>query len=237
DHDWAVNWGSDAFPTGTATRDGPNIPVTGGEYNILFNSFTGSYLFVELRVFASMGLVGSATPDMSWDIDDQMVQSPENENVWTIQSIDLFDGEAKFRAEGNWTTNWGAATFPTGTGTQDGPNIPVIGGTYGITFNSETGEFVFGDPLTSTQDILDPSSIKAYPNPAQDVLYLDLDAIDITGEVSLQVYDMDGKSLLSDKQLVSENMKLNVAGLSNGYYTLMISNDRYVIGKKFVILR
>ncbi len=41
--------------------------------------------------------------------------------------------------------NWGATDFPEGTGTQDGPNIPVSAGVYAITFNDITGEYAFSD--------------------------------------------------------------------------------------------
>ncbi len=237
DNDWAVNWGAGDFPTGTAVRDGANIPVTAGEYLITFNSFTGFYNFVLIVVPDRVGLVGAGTPTGSWDVDFFLTQSEDDENIWTYQSIDL-NGEVKFRADSAWAVNWGSADFPVGVGTQDGPNIPAAPGTYGVTFNSNTGEFTFGDPLTiSTQDILDPSSIKAYPNPADNVVNLDLSDARLTGEVVLNVYDMHGKLVMTDKQIVSEHMKLNVAALQNGNYSLMISNDQYVIGKKIVVLR
>jgi hypothetical protein len=39
--------------------------------------------------------------------------------------------------------NWGSAIFPSGTGVQDGSNIPTLAGTYFVTFNSGTGEYSF----------------------------------------------------------------------------------------------
>lgn len=236
DDDWIVNWGAGDFPTGTAERDGANIPITAGEYLITFNSFTGYYNFVLIVVPDRVGLVGSGTPTGSWDVDYFLTQSEDDENVWTYQSIDL-NGEVKFRADSAWAVNWGATDFPSGVGTQDGPNIPVPAGTYGITFNSNTGEYVFGDPLVGTKDILDPSSLKAYPNPASEILNLDLTAANMRGEVTLQVYDMHGRLMMNDKQLAADHMQMKVDGLSNGYYTLMITSDKYIIGKKFTIMR
>jgi len=235
-NDWAVNWGAGDFPTGTALRDGPNIPVTAGEYFIFFNSFTGFYNFVAIVVPDRVGLVGAGTPTMSWDVDFFLTQSATDENVWTYNEINL-DGEVKLRADSSWAVNWGAVDFPTGTGIQDGPNIPVPAGTYGITFNSNTGEYIFSDPLTSTKDILNPSSISAYPNPATDQLNIDLSAVDMRGDVHFNVYDMNGKLVLTDAQEANTIMKLGVSTLQNGYYTLQISNDKYIIGKKFVILK
>lgn len=46
DNAWDVNWGSDVFPTGTATLSGPNIQIpTTGMYKITFNRTTGEFNF------------------------------------------------------------------------------------------------------------------------------------------------------------------------------------------------
>ncbi|HLF64940.1 MAG TPA: SusF/SusE family outer membrane protein [Saprospiraceae bacterium] len=236
-HDWAYNWGAGDFPSGIAVRDGANIPITAGEYNVFFNSLTGAYNFMELRIYSSVGLIGTGTEFGEWTTDVQMIKDATDENLWKLQSVNLVDGECKFRAEGAWAVNWGATDWPTGTGTQDGPNIPITGGTYGVTLNSATGEYAFGDPLSSTKDVLNPSSIKAFPNPADNLLNLDLSAIELKGEVNLSVFDIQGKLVLSEVQPGEAHMQLDVASLQDGYYTLHISNDKYIIGKKFVIAR
>ena len=102
--------------------------------------------------------------------------------------------------------------------------------------NSATGEYLFSDPL-ATKDILDPSSILAYPNPASDALQLDLTAIELRGKVALNVFDMNGKLVLTTSRQAAEYMTLDVAGLQDGYYTLQIRSDQYIIGKKFMIVR
>lgn len=232
---WDVNWGSGDFPTGIAIRNGANIPVTAGEYIVTFNSITGFYNFSLLVVYDRIGLVGAGTPLMSWDIDFFLTQDPNDENLWYYPSIDL-NGEVKFRADSMWAVNWGATDFPAGIGTQDGPNIPAAPGTYGITFNSATGEYLFGEPL-ATKDVLDPSKISAYPNPANETLNIDISAIALRGKVNLNVFDMNGKLIISDVRQANAIIQLGVAGLQNGYYTLHISNDKYIIGKNFVIAR
>lgn len=137
DDAWDVNWGATDFPSGTATQDGPNIPATFGLYQVTFTPETGEYTFEE----ASIGIIGDSTPS-GWDADTDMTPDAEEPSVQTIE-ITLTDGEAKFRLNDMWTTNWGADTFPTGTATQDGPNIPVTAGTYNVSFNVLTGEYAF----------------------------------------------------------------------------------------------
>ena len=236
DNDWAVNWGSGDFPIGTGTQDGADIPITAGEYNISFNSFTGEYRFQEIIVYDRVGMVGTATPNMSWDVDHFMTQDASDENLWTMGEILLSDGELKFRADSAWTVNWGADSWPSGVGTQDGPNIPVTGGVYGVMINTASGEYAFGDPV-GTKDLLNPASITAYPNPAADVLNIDISAIEMHGDVTIKVFDAQGRLVMKNIQLAQPTMQLNVAALPNGYYTLHLSNEQYIIGKKFVMMK
>ena len=235
--DWAVNWGGAGFPIGVAERDGVNIPVVAGEYNIYFSSFTGDYAFVLLQVFNTVGVVGTASPSGSWDIDTPMNKDPNDENNWILPTGNFTTGPAKFRAEGAWTFNWGADAFPSGTGTQDGPNIPVVAGTYGVTINTNSGEYAFGDPITSTTDLLNPASVKAYPNPAHDVVNLDLSAVDMKGNVTVSIYDINGKLLQTTVQPNAPLVKVNVASLPSGFYSLHITDGHFIIGKKINITR
>lgn len=98
--------------------------------------------FEVIADFASVGIIGSATPG-GWDSDTDMTRDSGNPAIWVINSIVLTNGEAKFRANDAWTVNWGGNTFPNGTGTQDGPNIPVVAGTYKVTINITNGAYTF----------------------------------------------------------------------------------------------
>jgi len=105
----------------------------------------------------SIGVIGEFT---GWGWDYLMVRDDSNPDLWsmylfltTANEMGTPDGiiEVKFRADKNWTVNWGSTEFPAGTGYQDGPNIPLplnpnfdTTGYY-ITFNCATGEYVFTD--------------------------------------------------------------------------------------------
>ena len=59
-------------------------------------------------------------------------------------TMELAKGEVKFRQNDAWDINWGATDFPTGTGVQNGPNIPIAAaGKYHVTFNKSTGAYSF----------------------------------------------------------------------------------------------
>ncbi|MEN9322239.1 MAG: hypothetical protein RL699_19 [Bacteroidota bacterium] len=103
-------------------------------------------LFVSFSSNAQVSMIGpGASGDWGVDVD---LSSTDGVN-WTLDNFIMPGGEFKFRLDHAWSVNWGATTFPTGTGTQDGPNIPAIAGTYNITFNQSTGEYSFtgGAPI------------------------------------------------------------------------------------------
>jgi hypothetical protein len=144
DDAWTMNWGGSTENSGWATKDGPNVPVTGATYAIRFNDATGEYAFmVQNRAtpYASMGLIGPAQAG-GWDADTDLTKNPANAYKWS-KVLTVVEGDSKFRADDAWTANWGNTTFPSGKGIGDGPNIPTKAGTYFITFHSGTGEYTF----------------------------------------------------------------------------------------------
>ena len=140
----AVTWGSASFPSGTATQGGTAIEVTPGTYDISFNKTTGAYTFA----FAKIGIIGSATPG-GWNTDTLM--STTDGINYTLEGLTLITGDLKFRQNQNWAVSWGTNTFPIGTATLNGSNIPATAGTYSVSFNKNTGAFNFsaGYPVIS----------------------------------------------------------------------------------------
>jgi hypothetical protein len=132
---WDVNWGDSAFPSGTGTQGGPNIPVIAGTYDVTFNIVTGDYSFSH----PSIGILGDALIGWTDDIDMQTTDGV----IYTLKNYLFKDGEVKFRQDDDWSVNWGDWSFPTGIGYNAGPNIPVPEGTYNVTFNRITGEYSF----------------------------------------------------------------------------------------------
>jgi hypothetical protein len=148
---WDADWGSAAFPTGTGTKGGPNIPIANaGYYKITFNALTGEYSIVPAgtSTFTSIGLIGEQT---SWGTDiGDLTKSSTDPHVWT-GTIGLTAGKLKFRANDSWDNNWGGSTFPSGYGIGGGPDITVpVSGTYFVYFNDASGEYFFGPAANST---------------------------------------------------------------------------------------
>lgn len=141
---WDVSWGGTTFPSGHATPN-PDIAVTAGTYSVRFNDATGEYQFMPAATaqpYTSIGIIGDSTPG-GWADDTDLIQNPSNHYLWS-KTVILTTGEAKFRANNEWTVSWGGSTFPNGISTTDnGPNIPVTPGTYFVTLNTGTGQYTF----------------------------------------------------------------------------------------------
>ncbi len=236
DNDWAVNWGAGDFPSGIATDGGANIPIPAGEYKITFNSFTGEYNFELLQIYGVVGLVGTATPNASWDIDVDLTKDLVDESFWYINSIDMQTGESKFRAEHAWAVNWGSTGFPSGVGTQNGPNIPITAGTYRATINTATGEYAFADP-SSTIDLLRSNSVIIAPNPVKDVLNIQISAAELQGKLKVIVFNSQGAQVLSQNLNVEHQASIDVKNLVPGHYFVHIANDKFAVGKQIVIVK
>jgi len=119
----------------------------------------------------AIGIDGDATAFGWSDIDGPgassntipLQQSEADPNLWST-TLELKDGEVKFRADNSWVINWGVPRdarnltgtgaqfvfggnaedyFPSGTAEIRGINIPVRAGRYRILFNSQTFAYRF----------------------------------------------------------------------------------------------
>ena len=142
------NWGGTAFPSGTATENGNDIPLTVGYYNVAFNKNTLAYDFEQVPV----GLIGTAIPPFDWSVDVPM-ESTDGGITHYLYNYTIGDGVAKFRANGGWATNWGGGEFPADTAFLNGSDFAVAAGTYDtISFNRYTGQFSFGGSVDPCND-------------------------------------------------------------------------------------
>jgi len=244
-NDWVFNWGSADFPSGTGVQDGANIPVVAGDYKITFNSTTGEYNFEAVVEYDKISLVGNAGPFGDWPGDDDsrdtyLNKNPNDANHWTLASVTLkdtpVDGGIKFRAEAAWAINWGSAAFPVGVGTQNGANIQCTAGTYKIDFRSDTGDYAFAEP-SSTYELLSSDVIKIFPNPAKDVLNVEINTDALRGNVTATLFNINGEQIKTQIFQVNGIAKMNVSDVIAGNYVLRISNDKNLVAKSVLIVK
>lgn len=100
------------------------------------------------KVFTSMAIPSS---ENNWNQVTGNVMSPLNSSVenhdWTTTVTYNADAASsdgcKFAANGTWDSSWGSSSFPYGTGTNGGSNIPFKAGTYKVYLNDITGQYMF----------------------------------------------------------------------------------------------
>lgn len=210
DNNGTLVWGSTAFPTGIATTSGPSLFIPGGEWYVTFNRLTGAYSFT----YPSVGILGSALPNGFSGPDTDL--STTDGFTYTIDNLTITDGLVKFRKDNSWDINWGSIDFPTGTGTQNGADIPVTAGTYNISFDRLTGAYQFNSTLSSSEFLA--NGFSAYPNPSQNSWTLSSKNI----IEHIELIDVSGK-IISVVEPKSTNFTLDGTALNNGIYFAKIT--------------
>lgn len=129
---WDTSYGDGNLDGVLDTDAENNIAVTAGFYLLTVNFNTLEYTLEETTVW---GLVGSATPN-GWDgPDTKFMPDFANPGVWTIDSIDLIDGQIKVRANDVWDISYGDLEPDGVLDMENDNNINVTAGTYKITID------------------------------------------------------------------------------------------------------
>ena len=131
--------------------DPGNISVsTGGYYKLTLNTATHALTWEKLDAPATYSQIAMPGDYQGWDVTSNLMTAlttaTENHD-WVAEvkfDSDPSDGGGvKFAANGGWDVNWGGATFPYGTGEQNGPNIWYTAGTFKVYFNDILGSYMF----------------------------------------------------------------------------------------------
>lgn len=138
DNDWPNNWGGTTFPSGTAIfNSSTNIPAPAGTYDITFNLTTLQYSFVNSVDYDDVSITGAFN---EWG---NLPMITTDGILYTLNNYTFTTGEIKFMLNGSMTNAWGGTDFPSGTGVAGGAGIPLVAGTYNVTFNKETLAYNF----------------------------------------------------------------------------------------------
>ena len=163
DMDWGnPSYGGNTFPSGPITGD--DIPVQAGVYDIMVDLNNQTYTFTDVATFTDIELVGTAVSGGN----NPLMSTTDGIN-YELGSTEFIGGNVEFQELGT-TTTYGDAAFPTGTATQGGSAIPVPTGFYEVTFNLNTGDYSFTQPVVG---IVGPA-VNGWPdgaNPTPDVVF------------------------------------------------------------------
>ncbi|MBF9143757.1 T9SS type A sorting domain-containing protein [Hymenobacter properus] len=182
------------------------------------------------QTITTVGIIGSATPitatnPTGWDASTPMTRTTATGNDWTI-TLPLTVGEVKFRADNAWTVNWGANTFPTGTGTQGGPNIPIAtAGRYTVRFNSSTGVYQFSIAAAAKNSFDAVLKLAIAPNPASGTAYVNYN-LPTAGTATLTLQNALGQTVRQfapvRQGVGAQGQALPLTGIAAGLYLLRL---------------
>ena len=89
---------------------------------------------------------------------------------------------------------------------------------------------------SSTDDFL-KGKINVYPNPAKDILNIDLSDELLSNQLSYALYDLLGKQIANGSIGVSQNHQINVSNLATGVYLLKITDQATQASQQFKIIK
>lgn len=144
---WGDQWGESDGNYVKNDGGSGNITVPSAGYYTVTLDYANDQLTIEPMateptLYPVMYIAGAFTGS-SWPAVEMTACSTSNNHLWKYELSTDADTEGKFLADTGWATNWGATDFPTGVGTQGGPNIPITAGNYTIIFNDITGGYNF----------------------------------------------------------------------------------------------
>lgn len=147
DNTWQPQWGIKGGAVANSDGGDPDpFTVSSGGYysfevDILAKTYSITPYTGPMTTYSSIDIAGNLN---GWSGSTVLTQSSFDPHQWFIKDLVVSsNGEAKFRANGTWDINWGAASEFSGQGTQGGANIPLNAGTYDVYFNDIDGRYVF----------------------------------------------------------------------------------------------
>jgi hypothetical protein len=99
-----------------------------------------------------------------------------------------------------------------------------------------TIDSVFVIDFTSVAELGDKAKLLVFPNPASDLLYVDL-SLKVMGDVSLEIISSDGRLVLGRNLTGSVKYleAINIAHLPKGLYYIRVYNKDWIVNEKFLI--
>ena len=107
--------------------------------------FIAVFFYSQINYGQVISIIGTTSPTGNFNNDTDLITTDNINYILTNVELTSATGPAtgiKFRQDHQWTINWGG-NFPNATGTQNGPNIQTVAGTYDITFNRPNGTYTF----------------------------------------------------------------------------------------------
>ena len=90
---------------------------------------------------------------------------------------------------------------------------------------------------TTVKEIAKSSTLNLFPNPASEIINIELRHLKNIANATITMYDITGKKII-EKQINHSTMEtISVTELAPGLYTILISDANSILGKQKVVLQ
>jgi hypothetical protein len=106
--------------------------------------------------------------------------------------------------------------------------------------NSRGGLLLYSDTLLDTSivislpDLHEGRNLKLYPNPARDILFVELGS-PLKGTPAIEIYDLMGRHILFDASFADNRFTVHATSIQSGMYVLLVSDGEQTLYSKFCI--
>lgn len=207
------------------------------------NPNPGSYVVIDAMSFVGGGGTGPTAPAAPTNLTVNPLKATANGGM-ALAWDDNSNNELGFiiqRSEDNVTfadvdTTAADATSFTDQGLSDGTQYYYRVVAYNATGNSAPSNTVNATALVGVEEARLNETLKLYPNPSSGILTVQLPA---EGQVSLQVYDLAGKQLLTHHLQANGMVKesVDISKLSNGTYWVRITTPNAETTRTISVLK
>ena len=105
-----------------------------------------------------------------------------------------------------------------------------------IDFRSDTGDYAFAD-ASSTYDLLSSDVINIFPNPATNVLNININTDVLQGNVIVTLFSVNGSVVSTQQANANGQVRVDISNVKAGNYLVRISNDKNLVSKSIVITK
>ena len=257
---WLYAWlRNDDDNSGTFEIDANNTLLVGTAANgaQIINPAFGSQRVIDVQMAAADVATGDPLFDNMGNPvpvelrDDQLYVTvlATNSNNDTQIGLLGFDSDSPNVQTRNWNVNaanlaldslgsnrlCGTAMVQTSSGDfQEIDGTTFTGGTWGI--NELYIEYQIDPLMVGTEDLNDAQDISVYPNPATDVLFVDLN-LDAASPVTIELMSIDGRLIQSYNynNILTQQVRLDVADVETGVYHVNIRTEEGFTSKRVII--
>ncbi|MFZ6052500.1 choice-of-anchor J domain-containing protein [Halocola ammonii] len=103
-----------------------------------------------------------------------------------------------------------------------------------LCFDGQTNTIII-DACAGLEEYSESSSVRVYPNPAEDIIRVDLRNIHFTSDVKLELLDVAGKVLKTERVDKPVVVVLEIEDVNTGLYLIRISTGEQVITRRIVV--